>query len=66
MRNGIIVRADPPEEKPVSASAMQIARDYDEASAYTRDIVRYILRQDRKKREADRRREEYLAGADQI
>ncbi len=63
---GIIVRADPPEEKPVSASAMQVAREFDQASAYTKDIIQYILRQEKKKREADRYRAEYLDGADQI
>ena len=63
---GIIVRTDPPEEKTVSASAMQIARAYDEASVFAKDIIRYILEQDRKKQEAERIREEYLAGFDQL
>ena len=60
MKNAVIVKADLPEEKPVSASAMQVAREFDKASAYTKDIIQYILKQEQKKRENDRSREDQI------
>lgn len=53
-------------EEAVSASAMYVAREYDKASVYTKNIINYILEQEQKKREAQRNRDEYFAEDDQI